>query len=282
LPFGKCRFNQKWLKEKMRRNSKFLYLFVFIFVLGCQQNKDDGHDDVQVSPPPSTQVHPEDQEAFGDNNGDDGIDANAPQGSAEKVAIPFKDVAKLGVGPTPAWPGSMEQLNQLVHDARYARIYPNPNPGEYLRRAPWLYGDGCYAKAAHISALAEKTGYPRPGKVLAFGGWATMRVYSKYMPGGSYWWNYHVVAAYHIGSQVYVLDPLVNSDRALTVDEWVRSIAPNVAKISVAFCDQNLYLPADRCVGGNNDGAFTGHINEMLNDEYRTLKKLGYDPDTLL
>jgi hypothetical protein len=250
----------------LKQISRFLCLIILVFTVSCQQ-ADSPHLPQPPSPIPSPEIEP--------------IELD-PEGSAKKYAIPYADMARLGVGRLPAWPSSLEHLNQFVQEGRNARIYPNPNPGDYLRRAPWYYGDGCYAKAAHMAALAEKNGYPSPGKVFAFGGWATMRFKSKYLPGGAAWWNFHVVAAYHIDSQVYVLDPLVSPERALTVDEWIRTIAPNPAKISVSFCDQNIYSEDERCIGGHNNGAYTGQIRGMLREEYRRLKSMGYDPDTLL
>lgn len=261
----------------MKQILRLLFLITLVGTVSCGRADKNEPAPEEVKAAPKAQAQPPVQ-----GSPDNGIDPEAPVGSAENVAIPYARVAELGTGPLPAWPGTVEQLNQLVQEARNARIYPNPNPGGYLRRAPWVYGDGCYAKAAHVSALAEKNGYPRPGKVLTFGGWATMRIFSKYLPNGEYWWNYHVVPAYRIGSQVYIIDPILTPDRATSVSEWISNFVPDPSKISIAFCDQNLYVPANRCIGGDSDGAYTGHINDMLNEEYRTIKSLGYDPDTVL
>lgn len=255
---------------------RFLYLTLLIFLVSCQDSSND------VSPSPTVPGQEVPAQPRPPTSPPDEFTENAPTGSAEKVAIPVAEVASLGAGRLPAWPGTLDQLNQFVQFSRNERLYKNPNPGQYLRRAPWYYGGGCYAKAAHISALAEKNGYPRAGKVFAFGGWATMRFKSPYLPGGAAWWGYHVVAAYHIQSQVFVLDPLVSPDRALTVDEWIKAIAPKPEKISISFCDENSYSPTDRCIGGNRNGAYTGHIPEMLRREYRSLKSLGYNPDMVL
>jgi hypothetical protein len=259
----------------MKYAKHFFYLFILISTLACQQPNNEHTPTAPTSQPqevPRSPTNPTDSPAS----------EVAPTGSAEEVAIPFQEMAALGVGGLPAWPGTLEQLNQLVQEARNKRLYPNPNPGESLRRAPWYFSGGCYAKAAHVSALAEKIGFPQAGKVFVFGDWATLRFKSQYMPDGAAWWSYHVVAAYHIESQVYVLDPLVEPEHALTVNDWVRAIAPRPEKISIAFCDRNVYSPSDQCIGGDSNGAYTGHINGMLQEEYQSLQSLGFDPNTLL
>jgi len=180
----------------------------------------------------------------------------------------------------PEWPMGLPALNTFVSQVRHARIYTNPNTGNYKRKAPWLYPiDGCYAKAAHISAQASARGLPRPGKIFAFG---RLSYSTPYAPRGKVWWSYHVAAAYHVGSTIFVLDPTVNGRAALTVEQWLNAISANPSKVRVKLCDANAYSPSSRCRGSNGNGAYLGHIRYVLKREYNNLRNLGIAPSSVL
>jgi hypothetical protein len=180
----------------------------------------------------------------------------------------------------PEWPHGSAALNDLFSAAYHSRWYPNPNRGNYRRKAPWLYPmTGCYARAAHISAIAAAKGLARPGKIFAFGRLRHRTPYAR--NGRVIYWTYHVAAGYRIGSTVYVLDPGVSGE-VLTFDAWLSKIASNPQSIRISFCDQRAYGPSSRCSGGNGNGAYLGHIPGLLKLEWSNLAKKGYSPDQLL
>lgn len=190
-------------------------------------------------------------------------------------------VSNRSISALPTWSGALEDL-QIFHQQTWAvRPYNNPNPGNFNRRAPWLFpADGCYAKAAHISSEAAKRGFRKPGKVYAFGNLSFRTPYA--INGRVAYWSYHVAAAYQIQGQVFVLDPTIHSQMVLTLDEWVRQIARKPESIRLRFCDANSYSPSSPCRGGKGNGAYLGHIRSILRSEWRNLISLGYSPSTLL
>jgi Glutaminase len=190
------------------------------------------------------------------------------------------------IGGVPEWKKSLAELNALSFAAHEIRKYNNPNGQPYMRKAPWLYPlDGCFAKAAHISAIAISRGEIAPGKVFAYG---KLRLRSKYVKEGEVRWSYHVVAAYHIGETVYVIDPVVgeNDDGTyspvLTVSDWVKKLSAAPTDVKVTYCDKNAYDPNSPCIGGQPNGAYLGHVSFYLNEEYQNLISIGLNPDQLL
>lgn len=203
----------------------------------------------------------------------------APESDLPEGIIPNL-VTPNAIDGIPEWPYGLAALNTFVSQVRHVRIYSNPNPGDYKRKAPWLYPiDGCYAKAAHVAAQASARGYARPGKVFAFG---RLRYDSPYSRRGRVWWSYHVAAAYHIGPTVYVIDPMINGSAAMTLNQWLGQISNNPSSVRVKLCDANAYSPSSRCRGSNGNGAYLGHIRYVLQREYSNLKNLGLSPSKLL
>lgn len=123
------------------------------------------------------------------------------------------------------------------------------NKPHFLRRTTWLYpDDGCYMRATHAAQSFERAQKIRPGKVFAFGNLKYKTIYSK--RGAVYWW-YHVAAAFRIGDQAIVIDPAVELAHPLSLEEWMKRIAPKVGKSKVAVCDTYAYTPRSSCVGGS-------------------------------
>lgn len=212
----------------------------------------------------------------------------AVPGTVVKSRKPVASVRPFSqeMGGIPAWPGTIAQLNELNAKAFATRSYANPDQGNYLRRAPWLFPtDGCYAKAAHVSAVAQRLGLPAPGKVFVFG---DLRFSSDFVNGGVVYWSYHVVAAYHIANEIYVIDPVVSRSSQLTngaampVAEWMKQISPQPQALEVSLCDSASYTPISACLNGNGNGAYLGHIPDLLHDEYRNLLYVGFEPDQIL
>lgn len=181
----------------------------------------------------------------------------------------------------PEWNHGIEALNSLNVQARGSRRYPNPNPGNFQRRAAWLFPvDGCYAKAAHVSAEAAKRGYPKPGKVFAYGDLEYATQYAR--NGRKTYWSYHVAAAYRVSGQVYVLDPMISPKTAMTLSTWLSQISDKPSAVKVKLCDSKAYSPHSKCRGSRGNGAYTGHMRSILVNEWNNLKKLGYSPTELL
>ncbi len=190
------------------------------------------------------------------------------------------------MGGVPEWTHGLAELNAFSEAAHKVRRYNNPNNQNYQRRAPWLYPlDGCFAKAAHISAFAKAQGRVAPGKVFAFG---NLSILTKLSKTGNVHWSYHVVSAYHIASEIYVLDPVVSEmdhvphTGVMKLADWLAKIAKKPNEIRISLCDANAYDPSSKCIGDRDFGAYLGHVTYYLKEEFANLKLLGLPPDELL
>jgi hypothetical protein len=194
------------------------------------------------------------------------------------------DVSEFGprqAGGIPEWSGDMAALEAFFEQASDIRNYPNPNSGDFRRKAAWLYvNDGCFAKAAHVSLLARNNGLVQPGKIYAFG---DLLFHSPYARNGqTAYWSYHIAAAYRLGSTVYALDPAVSPGKVLTEAQWKSLISPSPAGLRISYCDSHSYSPYSTCVGGNGNGAYVGSMPQFLQLEWNNLIQLGYSPSALL
>lgn len=108
----------------------------------------------------------------------------------------------------------------------------------------WLYPeDGCFARASMANKTAFHHFYPLPGKVFAFG---NLTVKTSNSPRGSVSWWYHVAPIVEVNGDKYVLDPAIEYQRPLLLNEWLGRMG-EASSIKVSFCDSGTYGPSDDC-----------------------------------
>lgn len=191
----------------------------------------------------------------------------------------------LDVSILPQWNFGAARLEETFQKVRDVRIYTDPDQSHFKRRATWLYPvDGCYTRAAHMARGFERLKFVKPGKVFAFGTWATLRVKTPYAPNGKAWWSFHTAAAYRLGNRAMVLDPAIDPNRILPIEEWIGLIAPDPSKITVSICDGNAYAPSQTCIGGSEKQDYwaVSSLEDYLDDEWNNLVRLGHNPVKLL
>ena len=191
----------------------------------------------------------------------------------------------IDVSTLPEWTLGAAKLEEAFQKVRDVKIYTDLSHTHFKRRATWLYPvDGCYTRAAHMARGLERLKFIKPGKVFAFGTWATLRAKTPYAPNGKAWWSFHTAAAYRLGNRAMVLDPSIDPTRILPFEEWVGLIAPDASKISVSICDGNAYSPSQTCIGGSNKQDYwaVDSLTGYLDDEWSNLVNLGHDPVKLL
>lgn len=191
----------------------------------------------------------------------------------------------IDVSLLPEWKTGAAKLEEAFQKIRDVRLYTDRSHTQFKRRATWLYPiNGCYTRAAHMARGLERLVRLKPGKVFAFGTWATLRAKTPYAPNGKAWWSFHTAAAYRLGNRAMVLDPAVDPNRILPFEEWVGLIAPDPSKISVSICDGNAYSPSQTCVGGSNKQDYwaVDSLEGDLDDEWNSLVNLGLNPTKLL
>ena len=202
------------------------------------------------------------------------------RGSFENSAEPFRDSFDMSF--LPEWTHGESKLLRVFRAARDERIYAHGSAVDFKRRALWLYPyNGCFVRASHIAMSFERQGWPRPGKIFAFG---DLRQRTQYDPRGTVFWSYHVGAAFRIGDVTWVLDPAVEAERPLTVAEWLSRISDDIYATRIKLCDTFAYTPINACTGGGRaqERSVVKHLTEYLPDEWSRLERAGWKPERVL
>ena len=172
---------------------------------------------------------------------------------------------------------SLEMLMQefvYIRDTRFIVDEHLPFP----RRLSWLYpDDGCFVRADLAGRFAQEASYKKPAKLFAFG---DLRVQTNNSINGQVEWWYHVVIAYKVQGQLYVIDPSIEPLRPLTAREWGDRMG-GTSKVSFALCDGDTYQPYNNC------GNPTQNTKELLTDtqmtyldfEWERLEELDRNPN---
>jgi hypothetical protein len=138
---------------------------------------------------------------------------------------------------------SLKDMQQRFEQIRDERLIKVSQDGP-LRRISWLYPrDGSFARASMFNRFAFGLYIPVPQKVFAFG---NLLVRTKNAPRGVVGWWYHVAPIVEVNKVKYVLDPAIEPQRPLTLDEWLGRMG-KPEKIKVAICHSGSYSPRDNC-----------------------------------
>src|SRR3990167_5959471 len=135
---------------------------------------------------------------------------------------------------TTAWQ-NYKLIKEGFEKIRDLRYFNDESQDNFMRRISWLYpDDGCWTRAAAVikdcfgrfNNIASTL--PRPAKIFAFGNLCANTPNS---PGGRVSWWYHTAPVVRDAetSQSYVLDPSVNPNKPLTVEQWMADISSQSA-----------------------------------------------------
>lgn len=172
-----------------------------------------------------------------------------------------------------AWK-SVEDMQARFEQLRDERFLTTPTEPEFPRRISWLYpADGCWTRASLFNRNAFRLFVPVPKKVFAFG---NLRVKTSNSFSGVVGWWYHVAPIVEVNNVKYVLDPSIESERPLLLNEWLERMG-NPKKIKVAICNSGTYQPGDSCDRETDGVEVTAekHQKHYLSLEKQQLKKLG-------
>lgn len=146
------------------------------------------------------------------------------------------------------------------------------------RRLPWLFPDsGCFARAEFMSDRMEKVLQKSPYKIFAFGNLVAKTKYER--TGWVRWW-YHVAPIVRVGPIAYVIDPSIDSQSALPVDEWIQRMH---AKPEISICRPHAYDPNSSCDHtGNQVQRARQDLWKFLELEMARVLELGLNPENHL
>lgn len=169
---------------------------------------------------------------------------------------------------------SEQDLQNFFEDVRDHK--PLTDRQKRSRRLTWLYpDDGCYARAEMMVAEASRRGNELPAKIFAFG---DLWVKTDYAVGGQVSWWYHVAPILRVGTQVYVLDPAMDSHAPLKVEDWLGRMN---AQVEVSVCAPHTYDPDSACQGRVADQFVRAQTDAsyFLDAEWRRLLDLNRTPE---
>lgn len=195
--------------------------------------------------------------------------------SAMNKAIRYEKRAELA-RPVRWTPEQLDTAFKMIRDDRFLTWQRR---ADFPRRASWLYpADGCYIRAGLANQYLDRKQIPAASKIFAFGDLLVETPY--YTTGRASWW-YHVAQVVDVNGVNMVLDPAVESQRALTMEEWLARMG-DPKKMKVAICGIGTYLPKSRCKDSAIFGIAPELLNKTLDQEWDNLADLKFDPDTLL
>lgn len=176
---------------------------------------------------------------------------------------------------------SYEELNHMFHIIRDSRfLYSKDNP-DFSRRISWLYpDDGCFARAALSGIKISEEQLTRPAKIFVFG---ELVVQTPYAVSGSVYWWYHVAGLVRYMEAFYVLDPALNSQAPLLLDDWFH-IMGSTATLEGVVCNAYVYNPFDDCYAATEHSERRAQRDQSvyLKKEWNRMTVLGFDPVTIL
>lgn len=194
----------------------------------------------------------------------------------EKTAVRYND---LNFNLAQPWLGTFQELENAFAKIRDERIIKSDV--RFPRRPTWLYpDDGCYARAELASNRLVQMGFDAPARIFAFG---DLYVRTDNSPYGSVSWWYHVVVGYKFGSEIYIMDPSIESKKILTLKQWTSSMG-DTATVELNICRSGAYSPNYDCNSNEQYGFDTAirEIKPFLKSEWNRILNLHRNPEAEL
>jgi hypothetical protein len=169
----------------------------------------------------------------------------------------------------------MQERFETIRDERFLTLSSNL---DFPRRISWLYPkDGCFARASLFNRNAFRLYIPIPNKVFAFG---NLRVKTENSSRGVVSWWYHVAPIVEVENEKYVLDPAIEPEHPLPVNDWIKRMG-NPKKIKVSICGTGTYSPGDNCLKETDGLELRAESTQKkyLALEERELERMGRNPD---
>lgn len=194
--------------------------------------------------------------------------------SAQSNARPYQNSYFINI---PRWDAyQLQSWFQEVRDERYLDWSGQRN---MKRRLTWLYPiDGCYARANMVIRRIRDKKRPIPKKIFVFG---NLWFHTAFAPGGKVGWWYHVAPIVDVNGTQYVLDPAIDFNRPIRVNEWLAHMGQPY-DMQIAICGAGTYLPENDCDRKEVRNLGKTTTMSLMTKEWDSLEQLGHDPELLL
>lgn len=206
------------------------------------------------------------------------LDSREQKKSAYDLAVPL---AQLNSADIPKW-SSIEDVRSAFQLVRDVRFLSHTSRRTFLRRESWLYpDDGCFARAALAIKNMAMWEFPSAKKLFAFG---DLSVKTPNSPSGTVSWWYHVVPVVSVDGKSFVIDPALDMNAPLTIEDWVDRMGGAGAEIKLAVCSSGAYTPMDDCRNpkvGADSSAVSAQVY-YLSEEWDRLVELKRNPENEL
>jgi hypothetical protein len=173
---------------------------------------------------------------------------------------------------------TFNEVQSVFRRIRDRQNLEDPRHPSFLRRPSWLYpDDGCFARAGIMNIELEAMGYMRFKKVFIFG---ALDVQTQNHPSGAVQWWYHVAPIVMAGTTAYVIDPAIEPQRPLSLEEWVLRQVAVFSDAGLAICHSQTYQPFSSCANGSTSSDSEAKLEQKiyLDYEWERLEDLQRDP----
>lgn len=151
------------------------------------------------------------------------------------------------------------------------------------RRLPWQYpDDGCYARSAMMQSRLRASGIEGFQQIFIFG---NLHAATPYHPSKQVSWWYHVAPIVKTPHGVYVIDPTMDTQGPLKVENWYRRMLHNSMDAKISLCDPASYSPESDCQAKTAievSSAIEEFREVYFELEWERVENLGRDPEAEL
>lgn len=144
-----------------------------------------------------------------------------------------------------------------------------------MRRSSWMYPqDGCWIRAELMNRNLVSENHPPLRKLFIFG---PLRVSTNYSSYGFVTWWYHVAPIARTPDGLYIMDPSINANSPMLLQDWILKQVENVEQAELALCEANTYNPGSSCLSASLqqiDDVISGQKTYLDNEEHN-LERLG-------
>lgn len=165
------------------------------------------------------------------------------QDTPYNLAVPFSQVNYSNV---PAL-ASYDELLKVFYAIRDDRFITDSAASSLsVRRIPWQYpNDYCWARAGMADIYSGEQGLTRPVPIFVFGNLSAKSINTQ-NPDGIVYWFWHVAPMLAVNNIYYVLDPALNPNSPLKVDDWYKLM--NDSGLKAVVCNTYTYYLDDSCL----------------------------------